>query len=129
VQCFRTNLPNGAAEKSFRLASHGLSCGIDVDAHPPVPSPSGPTFKPSCDSSGRTRARRWVLDRFADEVSDLASSPAFVVAHLVWFGVWICVNSIGRATFDRYLFNLLTLAVSLEAVVLTSFVLMAQNRK
>src|SRR4029077_2831875 len=51
-----------------------------------------------------------------------------IVAHVLWFAVWVGVNSLGRATFDRYPFNLLTLAVSLEAIVLTGFVLMAQNR-
>src|SRR4029077_15836633 len=51
-----------------------------------------------------------------------------IVAHVLWFAVWVGVNSLGRATFDRYPFNLLTLAVSLEAIVLTGFVLMAQSR-
>jgi len=75
-----------------------------------------------------TRERRSLLERVTDGVSDLASSHAFVVGHVVWFTVWILVNSFSRTPFDRYPFNLLTMAVSLEAIVLTSFVLMAQNR-
>jgi uncharacterized membrane protein len=74
------------------------------------------------------RDRRSLLERTTDGVSGLAGSPAFLVAHIVWFAGWIAVNTIGRATFDRYPFNLLTLAVSLEAIVLTGFVLMAQGR-
>jgi uncharacterized membrane protein len=74
-----------------------------------------------------TRDRRSMLERVTDGVSHVASSPAFIVAHLVWFAVWIGVNSFGRATFDRYPFSLLTLTVSLEAIVLTGFVLMAQG--
>jgi uncharacterized membrane protein len=75
-----------------------------------------------------TRGKRSLFERITDVVSRLAGSPAFIVAHLVWFGSWLGVNSLGRATFDRYPFNLLTLAVSLEAIVLTGFVLMAQAR-
>lgn len=75
-----------------------------------------------------TRRRRSSLERVTDAVSGLASSPAFVTLHLVWFTLWLGFNSLGRATFDRYPFSLLTLAVSLEAIVLTGFVLMAQSR-
>lgn len=75
-----------------------------------------------------TRERRSMLERVTDGVSNLASGPSFVVAHLLWFVVWIGANSIGSASFDRYPFNLLTLAVSLEAIVLTGFVLTAQAR-
>jgi uncharacterized membrane protein len=75
-----------------------------------------------------TRDKRSLLERTTDGVSSLASSPAFIVLHLLWFGLWLGFNSFGRATFDRYPFNLLTLAVSLEAIVLTGFVLMAQSR-
>jgi uncharacterized membrane protein len=75
-----------------------------------------------------TRERRSLLERVTDVVSHLASGPAFVAAHVLWFGMWIGVNTLGYATFDRYPFNLLTLAVSLEAIVLTGFVLMAQSR-
>lgn len=74
------------------------------------------------------RERRSLLERITDGISDLAASPAFIVAHILWFAVWIAINTSGRATFDRYPFNLLTLAVSLEAIVLTGFVLMAQGR-
>jgi uncharacterized membrane protein len=74
-----------------------------------------------------TRDGRSVLERVIDGVSGVASSPAFIVAHIMWFAVWIGVNSLGRATFDRYPFSLLTLSVSLEAIVLTGFVLMAQS--
>lgn len=74
-----------------------------------------------------TRENRSALDRTVDAVSKAASSPAFIVAHVLWFGVWIGLN-VHRASFDPFPFNLLTLAVSLEAIVLTGFVLMAQSR-
>ena len=75
-----------------------------------------------------SRGRRSWLERATDGVSALVASPVFVVAHLLWFAVWIGLNTVGRAIFDRYPFNLLSLAVALEAIVLTGLVLMAQNR-
>lgn len=75
-----------------------------------------------------TRNRRSRSERVTDAVSRVAGSPAFIVVHVLWFALWISVNSIGYSAFDRYPFNLLTLAVSLEAIVLTGFVLMAQSR-
>ncbi len=71
--------------------------------------------------------RRTRLDRVSDGVTRLVSSPAFIVVHLVWFTAWIAVNAHRRA-FDPFPFSLLTLVVSLEAIVLTGFVLMSQNR-
>jgi uncharacterized membrane protein len=101
------------------------------DGAEPSMNPSAPhltNVQAIMDLERRTRAKRSTLDRVTDAVSALASSPAFIAVHVVWFAVWIGVNSIGRATFDRYPFNLLTLVVSLEAIVLTGFVLMAQSR-
>ena len=80
------------------------------------------------DMERENRDARSPLDRLTDGVSALAASPTFIVSHVAWFLLWIVANTIGRARFDPYPFNLLTLAVSLEAIVLTSFVLMAQSR-
>lgn len=74
------------------------------------------------------RERRSVLDRVTDVVSSVASSPVFLIAHLAWFSAWMTLNTLGWVTFDPYPFSLLTLAVGLEAIVLTGFVLMAQGR-
>jgi uncharacterized membrane protein len=74
-----------------------------------------------------TRDKRSSLERMTDGVSNLAASPTFIVVHLIWFAVWLVFNTSGRA-FDPYPFSLLTLIVSLEAIVLTGFVLMAQGR-
>jgi uncharacterized membrane protein len=71
---------------------------------------------------------RSLFDRVTDHVSAWASSAVFIVAHVVWFVVWIVVNNRRAMAFDPYPYSLLTLAVSLEAIVLTGFVLMAQDR-
>jgi uncharacterized membrane protein len=53
------------------------------------------------------------------------------VFHVVWFAGWILINTglIGLPAFDPFPFGLLTLVVSLEAIFLTIFVLMAQSRE
>lgn len=70
---------------------------------------------------GRSR-----LERLTDAMTEAAGSLTFIAAHVVWFGVWIVLNR--RSSFDAYPFNLLSLRVSLEAIFLTSVVLMTQNR-
>lgn len=70
---------------------------------------------------------RTALDRVTDTITSTAGSPIFVIAHAAWFTVWIGLNVTGHQ-FDPFPFNLLTLIVSLEAIFLTGFVLMTQNR-
>jgi uncharacterized membrane protein len=75
-----------------------------------------------------TNRQRTVLDRVTDQVSAAASSKPFIIVHVVWFTLWIGLNALLSHAFDPYPFNLLTLIVALEAIVLTGFVLMSQNR-
>jgi uncharacterized membrane protein len=72
------------------------------------------------------RDERSPLDRAADWVIRIASGPVFIAVHLLWFAVWISLNVTGGASFDPT-FNVLMLTVSLEAIVLTGFVLRAQR--
>jgi uncharacterized membrane protein len=71
--------------------------------------------------------QRTRLERFTDRVTAFAGNPAFIAGHVVWFGLWILLNR-GSAPLDPYPYSLLNVVVSLEAIVLTSFVLMTQNR-
>ena len=77
-------------------------------------------------------AGRTVQDRLAAAMTDFSGSMAFVYIHAVWFGLWVLLNiGILRVPyvteFDPYPFGLLTLVVSLEAIFLSTFVLIAQN--
>ena len=86
-----------------------------------------------------TKAQRQVTEartaqgRIADSITTFAGSMAFVYIHAVWFGLWILLN-IGKlhiphvSEFDPFPFGLLTLIVSLEAIFLSTFVLISQNR-
>ena len=69
------------------------------------------------------------LDALADKVSAFCGSTPFVWAHVLWFAVWIGGNvMLGARAFDPYPFTFLTLIVSLEAIFLSSFILISQNR-
>ena len=70
------------------------------------------------------------VERLANRLTLFASSTPFLVFHIVWFGAWIVWNvSGGKAAFDPFPFGLLTMIVSLEAIFLSIFVLMTQNRE
>ena len=69
---------------------------------------------------------------WADAITNFAGTMRFVRIHILWFGLWIAINLglIGAAReFDQYPFGLLTLVVSLEAIFLSTFVMISQNRQ
>jgi uncharacterized membrane protein len=70
-------------------------------------------------------------ERLADTVASFAGSFTFIALHLVFVISWLSANSGKTAMakpFDPYPFSLLGVIVALEAVILSSFVLMRQNR-
>jgi uncharacterized membrane protein len=73
-------------------------------------------------------AKRSTADRVAAFVAQFCGSVAFVWIHALVFGAWIGWNVIpGLRHFDPYPFIFLTLCVSLEAIFLSSFILISQN--
>jgi uncharacterized membrane protein len=76
-------------------------------------------------------AHRTLLQEIADKLNNIASSSWFLALHGVWFAGWILWNVgwLGFAPFDPFPFGLLTMVVSLEAIFLSIFVLMAQKRE
>src|SRR5207237_2261372 len=76
-------------------------------------------------------ATRSVGEKIGDAASRLIGSMPFVLFHFVWFAAWILVNLgvvPGIRPFDEFPFGLLTLVVSLEAIFLSLFLLISQNR-
>ena len=71
------------------------------------------------------------LQRVADWISWFSGSMQFLALNAVWFVAWIAINtlSLGVPQFDPYPFGLLTMIVSLEAIFLSCFVLISQNRQ
>src|SRR5689334_166135 len=76
-------------------------------------------------------AERTFIEAIADDLNDVAASTPYLVGHVAWFAVWIPWNLgwLGLPAFDPYPFGLLTMIVSLEAIFLSIFVLMAQKRE
>ena len=80
----------------------------------------------------RTKAahERGLQSRIADMITSFSGRMIFVYVHIVWFGVWILLNTgkFGVGVFDPFPYGLLTMVVSLEAIFLSTFVLISQNR-
>src|SRR6201996_7019975 len=60
--------------------------------------------------------------RLADRITAFSGSMRFVYIHILWFGCWIGFGV------EKYPFGLLTMIVSLEAIFLSTFVMISQNR-
>jgi len=69
------------------------------------------------------------VQRAADIIAAFSGSIPFLAVHTVWFLIWIGWNTLGSRAFDPYPFGLLTMIVSLEAIFLSVFVLLSQNRQ
>ena len=70
-------------------------------------------------------------DKLSDWITSFAGNIKFVYFHVLWFGFWIAagLGVFGEAyAFDKFPFGLLTMAVSLEAIFLSTFVMISQNR-
>lgn len=77
-------------------------------------------------SGSTTRAHR-----IADKVSDFVARPHFVTVHVLWFLLWTALNSgllAYVAVFDAYPYSLLGILLSVEAILITSFLLISSNR-
>lgn len=79
----------------------------------------------------RLEARGGWVDRLADLIANFSGSMGFVLVHVGWFVGWFLWNTgviPGVKRFDPYPFILLAMIVSVEGVLLSTFVLMKQNR-
>ena len=63
-----------------------------------------------------------IENRVADRITTFAGSMPFVYIHIAWFGCWIGFGV------ESYPYGLLTMIVSLEAIFLSTFVMISQNR-
>jgi uncharacterized membrane protein len=61
-------------------------------------------------------------NRVADQITRFAGSMRFVCIYIIWFDAWIGFRV------EPYPFGLLTMIVSLEAIVLSTYVMISQNR-
>jgi uncharacterized membrane protein len=73
---------------------------------------------------------RGLQDRLADGITKFSGRMLFIYLHAIWFGAWVLLNTgkLGLEPFDPFPYGLLTMIVSLEAIFLSAFVLISQNR-
>jgi uncharacterized membrane protein len=83
----------------------------------PQPQPINPALLQHAEER-----RRSLENRVADQITRFAGSMKFVYLHVIWFTAWIGLQV------ERYPFGLLTMIVSLEAIFLSTFVMISQNR-
>jgi uncharacterized membrane protein len=78
-------------------------------------------------------AQRSRTDRIADVISSFVGSMMFVYLHVLWFGFWIVMGTVPWLPktwrFDPFPFTFLTFVVSLEAIFLSTFILISQNHE
>jgi uncharacterized membrane protein len=86
-----------------------------------IKRPIGPPINPALIEHARLRAEN-AQNNIADAITAFAGSMAFVYIHVIWFGSWIGFGV------EKYPFGLLTMIVSLEAIFLSTFLLISQNR-
>jgi uncharacterized membrane protein len=71
-------------------------------------------------------------ERIADRVTGFVGRPQFLAVHALWFLLWVAVNTGAFAVvtrFDDYPFGLLGIILSIEAIFITGFLLISQNRQ
>ena len=88
-----------------------------LNRRPPLP----PEPNPALVQHAQQRAQS-LQNRIADRITAFAGSMSFVYIHIVWFGCWIAFGV------EEYPYGLLTMIVSLEAIFLSTFVMISQNR-
>ena len=83
----------------------------------PLPVPIHPALLRHAEERGKS-----LENRIADQITRFAGSMQFVYLHVIWFASWIIFRV------EHYPFGLLTMIVSLEAIFLSTFVMISQNR-
>jgi uncharacterized membrane protein len=83
----------------------------------PLPLPVNPALLRHAD-----QRRQNLENRIADQITRFAGSMLFVYLHIIWFAAWILLGV------EHYPYGLLTMIVSLEAIFLSTFVMISQNR-
>jgi len=83
----------------------------------PLPMPINPALLQHAEER-----RQHLENRIADQITRFAGSMLFVYLHIIWFAAWIILGV------EHYPYGLLTMIVSLEAIFLSTFVMISQNR-
>jgi uncharacterized membrane protein len=118
VECANTTVRAGPAASAGPswLRRERTTKGGGVSARP-LPLPVNPVLLKHAD-----QRRQHLENRIADQITRFAGSMLFVYLHIIWFAAWILLGV------EHYPYGLLTMIVSLEAIFLSTFVMISQNR-
>lgn len=99
------------------------------NTNPELAGVVGKNISEICKMRAEAERKKGFQERLADALTIFSGSMVFVYVHAIWFGFWILFNVgwLGGKPFDPFPFSLLTLIVSLEAIFLSTFVLISQN--
>jgi uncharacterized membrane protein len=107
-----------ASVPSDRTGDHPLFRRIGLLFVPTrLPKPVNPALVEQTEQRARS-----LQNRVADCITTFSGSMTFVYIHMLWFGCWIGFGV------EKYPYGLLTMIVSLEAIFLSTFVMISQNR-
>jgi uncharacterized membrane protein len=115
----------------------GSSHEMDIKLHLTVGMKTTPKDKiPNANIEAITALEKASLEsrtsgeRVGDAIARHAGRSWFIVLHAIWFVAWVIMNShiSPFPSFDPYPYQFLTFVVSLEAIFLSLFILMSQNR-
>src|SRR5690349_1034983 len=106
-------------DAAVRRQDHPLKAGLRWLVIPNRKLP--PPVNPALMKHAEERAKN-AQNRIADRITAFSGSMLFVYLHILWFGLWIGLGV------EKYPFGLLTMIVSLEAIFLSTFVMISQNR-
>ncbi len=113
---------------SVRLPTKRKAGSDGTSAHP---DHVAETIEEIVQFEGREHVDMGASDHVASKVTAFSGSMLYVWLHVAWFSIWILINvaSLIFEPFDPFPFGLLTMIVSLEAIFLSTFVLISQNRQ
>ncbi len=98
-------------------AAHTRRAGLDPQRLPHLLLEPNPALLQQAEQRAQS-----VQNRTADRITAFAGSMWFVYIHIIWFSCWIGFGV------EKYPYGLLTMIVSLEAIFLSTFVMISQNR-
>jgi uncharacterized membrane protein len=122
--------------RSIEQSLHGATATSDKQVIRNGNQPPGPSVEQLTEQNvekvtrleKEAREQRTATDRLAEKIASFCGSMTFLWVHVIWFGSWILLNSIpGIPHVDPFPFTFLTLIVSLEAIFLSTFILISQN--
>lgn len=91
---------------------------------------TGQNVKAIAELERAAHAKQTFADVVADRITRFCGSMPFVWVHVIWFAVWIVGNTaLPIKPIDPYPFSFLTLVVSLEAIFLSTFIMISENRQ